>query len=108
MRNFGSSLFLLILLSASAAAGFFVNSRLHEKHKSRDSIELVQLGITLLVTFAAIVLGLLTTSVKSAFDAAYSRAARMRPNSPRSIVVCATMVRRPGKSGMSSAVMSRP
>lgn len=72
MRNLGSSFFLLILLSASAAAGFFVNSRLPEKHKSRDSIELVQLGITLLVTFAAIVLGLLTTSVKSGFDGAYS------------------------------------
>ena len=72
MRNFGTSLFLLILLCASAAVGIFVNARLPEKHKSRDSIELVQLGITLLVTFTAIVLGLLTTSVKSGFDAAYS------------------------------------
>ena len=72
MRNFGSSFFLLILLCASAAVGFFANSRLQEKHKSRDSIELVQLAITLLVTFTAIVLGLLTTSVKSGFDAAYN------------------------------------
>jgi hypothetical protein len=72
MRNFGSSFFLLILLCASAAAGFFANSRLPEKHKSSDSIELVRLAITLLVTFTAIVLGLLTTSVKSGFDAAYS------------------------------------
>jgi uncharacterized membrane protein YoaK (UPF0700 family) len=72
MRNFGSSLFLLLLLCASAAVGFFVNARLPEKHKSRDSIELVQLAITLLVTFTAIVLGLLTTSVKSGFDAAYN------------------------------------
>src|SRR5271156_3566934 len=72
MGDFAASAFLLILLCASAAAGFFVNSRLPEKHKSRDSIELVQLAITLLVTFVAIVLGLLTTSVKSGFDAAYS------------------------------------
>jgi hypothetical protein len=72
MRNFGSSLFLLMLLCASAAAGFFINSRLPEKHKSLDSIELVRLAITLLVTFTAIVLGLLTTSVKSGFDVAYS------------------------------------
>jgi hypothetical protein len=56
MRNLGSTLFLLLLLGASAAAGFIANSRLPEKHKSRDSIELVQLAITLLVTFAAIVL----------------------------------------------------
>ena len=33
---------------------------------------LVQLAITLLVTFTAIVLGLLTTSVKAGFDAAYN------------------------------------
>jgi len=72
MRNFGSSLFLFILLCVSAAAGFFANSRLSEKHRSRDTVELVQLAISLLVTFTAIVLGLLTTSVKSGFDAAYN------------------------------------
>jgi uncharacterized membrane protein YoaK (UPF0700 family) len=72
MRNFGSSLFLLLLLCASAAAGFFVGARLQEKHKSRDTIELMQLAVSLLVTFTAIVLGLLTTSVKSGFDAAYN------------------------------------
>jgi hypothetical protein len=72
MRNLGSSFFLLMLLCAGAAAGFFVNSRLPEKHKSLDSIELVRLAITLLVTFTAIVLGLLTTSVKSGFDVAYN------------------------------------
>jgi hypothetical protein len=72
MRDYWSSFFLLILLCASVGAGLFVNSRLPERHRSRDSIELVQLAITLLVTFTAIVLGLLTTSVKSGFDAAYS------------------------------------
>ena len=35
-------------------------------------MELVQLAITLLVTFTAIVLGLLTTSVKAGFDDAYN------------------------------------
>lgn len=69
--NLWSSLFFLFLLCASAGTGFFVNSRLPEKHRSRDSIELVDLVITLLVTFAAIVLGLLTTSIKAGFDAAY-------------------------------------
>jgi hypothetical protein len=72
MRNFGSSFFLLILLCGSAAVGFFANSRLPEKHRSLDTIELVRLAISLLVTFTAIVLGLLTTSVKSGFDVAYS------------------------------------
>jgi hypothetical protein len=72
MRNLGSLLLVLVLLAAAAGVGFLVNSRLHEKHRSRDSIELVGLAISLLVTFTAIVLGLLTTSVKSGFDAAYT------------------------------------
>ena len=59
-------------MCASAALGFFIHSRLSEKHRSAESIALVQLMITLLVTFTAIVLGLLTTSVKAGFDAAYS------------------------------------
>ncbi|MBV8568470.1 MAG: hypothetical protein JO273_23765 [Methylobacteriaceae bacterium] len=63
-----SSLFLLALLCASAAVGFFVRSRLREEHISKDGIELLQLVIGLLVTFAALVLGLLTASVKSAYD----------------------------------------
>ncbi len=69
--NLRSSIIFLLLLCVSAGVGFFVNSRLPEQHRSRNSIELVQLAITLLVTFAAIVLGLLTTSVKAGFDAAY-------------------------------------
>ncbi len=60
------------MLCGSAALGFFVNSRLPEHHRSRDSIELVQLGVSLLVTFTAIVLGLLTTSVKGGYDLAYA------------------------------------
>ncbi len=59
-------------MCVSAAIGFFIHSRLSERHRSPESIALVQLMITLLVTFTAIVLGLLTTSVKAGFDTAYS------------------------------------
>ena len=72
MPNPWSITFLLFLLCASAGAGYFVKSRLPERHRSRDSIELVQLSVNLLATFTAIVLGLLTTSVKAGFDAAYT------------------------------------
>src|SRR5208282_1289910 len=41
MRNVWSSLILLLLLCASACVGFFVISRLPERHRSRESIELV-------------------------------------------------------------------
>lgn len=59
-------------MCASATLGFFIHSRLPERHRSPESVALVQLMITLLVTFTAIVLGLLTTSVKAGFDAAYN------------------------------------
>ncbi len=72
MPNLWSISFLLFLLCASSGAGYVVKSRLPERHRSRDSIELVQLSVNLLATFTAIVLGLLTTSVKSGFDAAYT------------------------------------
>jgi len=65
------SLLVLALLCFSAAAGFYGNSFLAETHRSSDSMELMQSAITLLVTFVAIVLGLMTNSVKNGFDSAY-------------------------------------
>ena len=72
MGDIWSSLLLFILLCGSAGIGFFANSRLPERHRSKESMEVVQLANTLLVTFIAIVLGLLTTSVKSGYDLAYN------------------------------------
>jgi hypothetical protein len=72
MQDPVNSLVVFIAMCGSAAIGFFIHSRLPERHRSPESIALVQLMITLLVTFTAIVLGLLTTSVKAGFDAAYS------------------------------------
>jgi hypothetical protein len=71
MSHIGSSLFLFFLLCASAGLGFFANSRLAERHRSKEAMDVMQLANTLLVTFIAIVLGLLTTSVKAGFDVAY-------------------------------------
>jgi hypothetical protein len=67
-----NSVVLFAILCASAAVGFFVHPRLPEKHRSAQAMGLVQLAISLLVTFTAIVLGLLTTSVKAGFDDAYN------------------------------------
>ncbi len=60
---------LLLILLGTSALGMLIGRRLPEHHRSRDTVELVWLVVTMLVTFAAIVLGLLTTSVKSSFDA---------------------------------------
>ena len=72
MLDLGSTALLLFLLLAAAGTGYFVRSRLPERHRSPDLLILVQLTINLLVTFTAIVLGLETTSVKAGFDAAYN------------------------------------
>ncbi len=72
MLDLGSTALLLFLLLAAAGVGYFVRARLPEKHRSQELLILVQLTINLLVTFTAIVLGLLTTSVKAGFDAAYN------------------------------------
>ena len=72
MPDFAFTFFLLPFLCAFAALGYFVKTRLPERHRSRDSFELVQISITLMVTFTAIVLGVLTTSVKTGFDTSYA------------------------------------
>jgi hypothetical protein len=72
MQNPINSVVLFAILCASSILGFVVHFRLPERHRSPQSMALVQLAISLLVTFTAIVLGLLTTSVKQGFDAAYN------------------------------------
>lgn len=59
-----------LLLCASAGVGRFIRPRLPEDHRQRETIEAMQIMITMLVTFTALVLGLLTASVKEAYDKA--------------------------------------
>lgn len=70
MREDSSVLAVFLLLCASAALGIYVRSHLPERHRTRETIELMQITIGLLVTFAALVLGLLTASVKQRYDGA--------------------------------------
>ena len=60
MRETISGLVVFVLLCASAALGMFVRPRLPEQHRSRETTELMQITIGLMVSFAALVLGLLT------------------------------------------------
>src|SRR3954453_58580 len=63
-----SAILVFVLLIGSAMLGIYVRPRLPERHRSRETTELMQVTINLLVTFAALVLGLLTASVKQSFD----------------------------------------
>jgi hypothetical protein len=65
-----SAVLVFALLCASAGLGGAVSARLPERHRTRETIELMQLTIGLLATFAAIVLGLLTASVAQDYDGA--------------------------------------
>jgi len=58
----------LLVLVGSSALGLLVRPLLSERHRSPETIEFVRLVVAMLMTFAALVLGLLTSSVKSSFD----------------------------------------
>jgi len=56
------------LVFGSALLAMFVHSLLPEEHLSSDSKDVVKLGIALIATMSALVLSLLVSSAKSAFD----------------------------------------
>ena len=65
--DLGSTVILLGLLLGSSAFSHGILPYLPEAHRSRDTLGMVRLVSSLLVTFAALVLGLLTSSVNTAF-----------------------------------------
>src|SRR3954463_7306440 len=68
MTELSNAALLLVVLLCSSAAGLFIRPLLSERHITREIFELIQLVTTMLVTFAALVLGLLTSSAKTSFD----------------------------------------
>jgi hypothetical protein len=61
---------LFFVLCGAAALGAYVRAKLPEKHRSSETMTLVQVTISLLVTFTSIVLGLLTGAVTTQFQQA--------------------------------------
>jgi hypothetical protein len=70
MSEVGSALLVFALLLLATGLGVWVRPLLPEEHKAHETVQLVQLVIGMLVTFAALVLGLMTASAKSSFDTA--------------------------------------
>lgn len=68
MSELGDSAILLAVLLCASILGIAVRPLLSERHRSRGTAEVMQLVVTMLVTFAALVLGLLITSAKASFD----------------------------------------
>ena len=59
--------------SSAQAFGVNLQRKLAEQHKSRETSDHVRLIISILVTFTAVVLGLLISNVKSSYDQFDSR-----------------------------------
>jgi Protein of unknown function (DUF4239) len=68
MTELDEALILLLVLLGGSTLGMIIRPFLSERHRSRETTDLIQLVMTMLVTFAALVLGLLTSSVKASFD----------------------------------------
>jgi hypothetical protein len=68
MFEIGSALLVFFLLLGGTALGALVRPLLPEEHKAHETVQLIQLVIGMLVTFAALVLGLMTASAKNGFD----------------------------------------
>jgi hypothetical protein len=74
LSEIASVVVVFLVLCASAGFGLYIRPRLPERHRARETIELMQVTIGLLATFAAIVLGLITASAKQRYDdAAHDR-----------------------------------
>jgi hypothetical protein len=63
-----------------ALLGMLLRAVLHERHLSADSRDVVKLGMGLIATMSALVLGLLIASAKSSYDAQRSGLAQMSGN----------------------------
>jgi hypothetical protein len=65
-----STLIVFALLFGCALLGRFVRPRLPESHRAHETVTIMQTMVGMLVTLAALVLGLVTGSVRSAYDGA--------------------------------------
>ncbi|MFM0595212.1 MULTISPECIES: bestrophin-like domain [Paraburkholderia] len=68
MSEIDSALLVFLLLLGTTGVGVWVRPLLPEEHKAHETVQLIQLVIGMLVTFAALVLGLMTASAKASFD----------------------------------------
>jgi hypothetical protein len=69
MSSITISLISLVCVFGGALVGLLLHAILPEHHLSSESKDIVKLGVGLVGTMAALVLGLLVAAAKSAYDA---------------------------------------
>ncbi|MFK4442714.1 hypothetical protein ABH944_002824 [Caballeronia udeis] len=68
MTELETAAVVFLCLLAATGLGVLVRPLLPEEHKADETVQLLKLVVGMLVTFAALVLGLLTASSKTVFD----------------------------------------
>jgi hypothetical protein len=69
MPYHGILLTVVVVLVGASLIGMATHGKLSDRQRSRETVEQVRLVISILVTFTAVVLGLLLSDVKSSYDA---------------------------------------
>src|SRR5258706_2839022 len=80
MSSITASLIVFACVFGGALVGVFLRSALPQQHLSAESKDIVRLGMGLVGTMAALVLGLLVASAKGSYDAQSSELTQMSAN----------------------------
>lgn len=80
MSSLSLSLVVFAFIFGGALVGMFLRAALPDHHLSAESREIIKLGMGLVGTMAALVLGLLVASAKSSFDAQSSELTQASAN----------------------------
>ena len=80
MNSIAIRLFVLACTFGGALLGMFLRAVLPERHLSADSKETIRLGMGMIVTMAALVLGLLVASAKNFYDTQSSDLTQLSAN----------------------------
>ena len=80
MAPFEISAIIFICIFAGAMLGMWLNGVLPQHHLNADTKDLVKLGVGLIGTMAALLLGLLVASAKSSYDARSAELTQMAAN----------------------------
>jgi hypothetical protein len=77
MNSVGISAIVFACVFGGALIGLLIRSAIPQQHLRSDSKDVVKLGVALVSTMAAIVLGLLISSAKTSYDAQSSELTEM-------------------------------
>src|SRR5580658_6876384 len=80
MSSMAISLITFVLVFGGALLGMFIRAALPKDHLTAESKDAVKVGMGLVATMAALVLGLLVASAKAAYDAQSTEVTEMSAN----------------------------